>query len=92
MYPKVLAKMRESVRHNRIILTIHAVEEMDADDLLKEEVDACIMSGVIVNRQWDAEFHEYKYTVEGERLSGERLQVVAKLRSDKTIIITTYAL
>lgn len=39
MYPKVLAKMRESVRYNRTILTIHAVEEMDADDLLKEDVD-----------------------------------------------------
>ena len=49
------------------------------------------MSGAIVARQWDAEFHEYKYILEGERLSGERLQVVAKLRSDKTIIITTYA-
>jgi hypothetical protein len=92
MYPKVLAKMRESVRHNRIILTIHAVDEMDADDLLKQDVDACIMSGHIVARQWDVEFHEYKYVVEGEGLSSEKLQVIAKLRTDKTIIVTAYAL
>ena len=45
--------MRESVRHNRIILTIHAVEEMDADDLLKEDIEACILGGNIVARQWD---------------------------------------
>lgn len=92
MYPRVLAEMRESVKHNRIILTIHAVEEMDADDLLKEDVGACILSGNVVARQWDAEFHEYKYIVDGEALSGEKLQVIAKLRRDKTIIITAYAL
>jgi hypothetical protein len=54
MYPRILGRMRESVRQNRIILTIHAVEEMDADDLLKVDVEHCILNGDIIARQWDS--------------------------------------
>ena len=90
MYPRILERMRESARQNRIILTVHAIEEMDADDLLKEDLAHCILQGEIVTRQWDGDFHEYKYVLQGETLSGEAGEVVVKLRSEKIIIITAY--
>ncbi|MEK6405907.1 MAG: DUF4258 domain-containing protein [Acidobacteriota bacterium] len=92
MYPNILTRMRESVRQNRIILTIHAIEEMDAEDLLKEDLEHCILRGEIGTRQWDGDYKEYKYILEGETLSGEEMEVVAKLRNDKIIIITAYLL
>lgn len=90
MYPKILEKMRESVKQNRVILTVHAIEEMDADDLLKEDLEHCILQGEIVTRQWDGDFHAYKYVLQGETLSGEASEVVVKLRGEKIIIITAY--
>ena len=92
MYPRILGRMRESVRQNRIILTIHAIEEMDADDLLKVDLEHCILNGEIVARQWDSNFKHYKYILDGETLAGEEIEVVANLKSDKIIIITTYLL
>ena len=44
--------MRESVRQNKLIFSIHAVEEMDADDLLKADIVNCILFGEIATRQW----------------------------------------
>lgn len=51
MYPRILARMRECVRQNRVILTFHAVEELDADGLMKADIEFCILHGEIVFRQ-----------------------------------------
>ncbi len=92
MYPKVLERMRECVRQNQIITTIHALEEMNTDDLLKEDLEHCISHGQIVARQWDGDFLEYKYLVDGTALDGEEIEVVAKVRGDTAIVITAYLL
>lgn len=84
--------MRESVRQNKLILSIHAVEEMDADDLLKADIVNCILNGGIATRQWDDDFQEWKYLVDGETLGGFDLEVVAKLKRDNTVVITAYLL
>ncbi len=92
MFQKILLKMRESVRANKIRFTIHALEEMDSDDLYKADVVHCILTGEVVHRQWDDAFQEYKYLVDGEILAGEIIEVVAKLDADYTVVITAYVL
>lgn len=92
MYPKVLARMRESVRQNKLIFSTHGLEELDADDLLKVDIENCILRGEIVFRQWDVDFNEWKYLVDGETLDGRELEVVAKLGRGNTVIITAYLL
>lgn len=82
--------MRESVGANKIRFTIHALEEMDDDDLYKADVIHCILTGAIVHRQWDDTFQEYKYLI--EILAGEIIEVVAKLDADYTVVITAYVL
>jgi hypothetical protein len=90
MFPRILERMRECVRQNQVILTVHAIEEMDADELLKDDLAHCILQGEIVTRQWDGDFHEYKYVLQGKMLSDEASEVVVKLRGEKIIIITAY--
>ena len=92
MYQKILLRMRQSVRENKIRLTIHALEEMNEDDLYKADIVHCISVGEIVHRQWDDSFQEYKYLVDGEILSGDIIKVVAKLEEDFTVVITAYVL
>lgn len=51
------------------------------------------MTGEILERQWDGDFLEWKYVVEGQSASNETMAVVAKLSlKDKGIVITTYLL
>ena len=92
VYQKVLLKMRASVRANKIRFTIHALEEMNDDDLYKADIVHCISTGEIVHRQWDDSFQEDKYLVDGEILSGDMIEVVAKLEEDFTVVITAYVL
>lgn len=92
MHPKVLTRMRESVRQNKLVFRLHGIEEMDADDLLKVDVENCILRGKIVARQWDVDFQEWKYLIDGETLDSRELEVVAKLGRDNTVIITAYLL
>ncbi len=65
---------------------------MDADNLLKVDVENCILRGKIVARQWDTDFQEWKYLIDGKTLDGYALEVVAKLAHDNTVIITAYLL
>ncbi len=93
MYDSVLRKMRTAVRAGRIVLTEHAFDEMAADGLLQVDLERCILTGEILERQWDGDFLEWKYVIEGDGASNEAMAVVAKLRpKDKVIVITTYLL
>lgn len=65
---------------------------MDADGLLKVDVMNCILYGEIVTRQWDDDFQEWKYLVDGETIEGFEFEIVAKLKRDNTVVITAYLL
>jgi len=81
------------VKDSRYVLTIHAVDEMEADGLTVYDVEHCILSGKIVARQRDRERGEWKYIVEGRALDRARLAVVAKIGPmGRVVIITVYLL
>lgn len=93
MYASILRKMRSAARVGRIVVTEHAFDEVAFDDLLQVDLEHCILMGEIVERQWDEDFQEWKYVVEGESTDGENMAVVAKLGyKDNLVVITTYLL
>ncbi len=92
MFQKILLRMRASVRQNKLRFTVHALEEMDADDLFKADIEHCILNGEIVHRQWDEVFREYKYLIDGLILAGDTVEVVAKPDDDFTVVMTAYIL
>jgi hypothetical protein len=51
MFPGVLKKFRECVRSGKLVVTQHAFEEMNDDDLLQVDVEHCILAGQIMERQ-----------------------------------------
>lgn len=65
MFDRILRRVRELVRTNRYVMTLHGVEEMEADGLFAFDVESCIMTGRIVERQRDREANEWKYLVQG---------------------------
>ena len=92
MYERELKRMREKIRLRQYVMTIHADEEMDDDDLTIFDVENAILTGEIVERQKDGETREAKYLVRGETLkSTEFIIVAAKFGiTGKLIILTVY--
>ena len=91
MYERILRRMREKVRTLQYVLTSHAEEEMNDDDLTILDVERAILSGRILERQRDTETGGWKYVVGGPTLIQEPMELVARLSvSGKLVIVTVY--
>lgn len=91
MYEDILNRMRICVRLCGYVMTLHAEEEMDEDALTIFDIEHCILTGHIVERQRDRMTGVRKYLVQGGSMLGEPLVVVGKMSSaDKLVIITVY--
>ena len=71
--------MRNKIRKRQYIMTLHAEEEMDNDNLTIFDVEHCILTGRIIERQKDKLTGELKYRVQGHALSGAKVEVIGKL-------------
>ena len=93
MFGQVLWEIRSKVRSGDYVVTIHADEEMDDDQLAIGDVKGCILSGEVVERQRDRVTGESKYRVRGLSLDGLMMETIVKLgATGKVVIITVYAL
>ncbi|MFQ5594791.1 MAG: DUF4258 domain-containing protein [Anaerolineae bacterium] len=83
--------MQERVRTRQYVMTLHAEEEMDEDELSIFDVERGILTGEIIERQKDRETGEWKYLISGETLAGDEVVVVTKASpTGKLVIITVY--
>ncbi len=93
MFERVLETMRECVRDGRIAFAKHAYDEMNEDDLFVFDLEQCVLTGTIAERQWDDDFNDWKYVIHGQSSDEEEIAVVAKLDgSRKTIFVTIFRL
>ncbi|MBU4320381.1 MAG: DUF4258 domain-containing protein [Thermodesulfovibrionales bacterium] len=91
MFDRILKEMQDKIRRREYIMSIHAEEEMNDDCLTIFDVERCILTGKILERQKDKNTAEWKYRVNGKSLSGGEVEVVAKLSpTGKLVIITVY--
>jgi hypothetical protein len=81
--------MREKVRALDYVMTIHAEEEMEDDDISILDVEHVILTGKIIERQQDQETGEWKYLIAGNTLADDPIIVVAKLALTGTLVIIT---
>jgi hypothetical protein len=71
MFDRVLQQLRRGVQADNALLTTHAYDEMNQDDLFVFDIENCILTGSIMTRQWDEDFGEWKYVIHGDSQSGE---------------------
>lgn len=93
MFARTVKQLRELVRRGCYVMTTHADEEADADELSVFDVESAILTGDIVERQKDTRSREWKYVISGRAIDGRRIGVVAKIGSSGRVlyIITVYA-
>lgn len=93
MYAQLLNEMKDAARQGRVYLTEHARDEMADDNLTFQDVVHCILTGEIIEKQYDLKRKEYKYVIYGDCLDEAEIAVVAKLIYNQGVgVITVYRL
>ncbi len=91
MFERILTEIRDKIRLCQFIMTVHAEEEMNDDELSIFDLERCVLTGEITERQKDKETGEWKYVVEGQSLTNKKIVVVVKISpTGKLVFITTY--
>lgn len=92
MHERFLKRFREKIRTREYVMTVHAEEEMTEDGFTIYDVERGILTGRILERQRDSTNDESKYRIRGETITGDPIELLAKLSpTGKLVIITVYA-
>jgi hypothetical protein len=91
VFEGILERMRKLLRRSQYVLTVHGLEAMEDDELTILDVERCLLTGRIVERQRDRERREWKYLVQGQAVDGIPMVAVAKIsRTRRLVILTVY--
>ena len=89
MHDHILRQMRDKIRANEYIVSAHAYEEIQDDDLSILDGEHIILTGSIVERQQDLTSGEYKYVILGQTQAGHLAIVVAKISPTGQLVFIT---
>jgi Domain of unknown function (DUF4258) len=93
MYEQVLQQMRRAVEAGRIRFTGHALDELEEDGLLIADALHCILTGEIVEDQYDQRYRQIKYVFYGDTLKGDEMGLIARWdHPPGVVVITVYRL
>ena len=93
MFDNILHQMRNKIRRGDYVMTLHADEEIDVEELSVFDVERCILTGEIIERQKDRQTSETKYRILGSTISGDLMEVIAKFGpTGRLFIITAYSI
>lgn len=88
-----ISQLRHLIRTLNYVVSTHAAEELDDDNLSILDLESIILTGKITERQRDAQTRESKIVISGVTLAGDRAQTVVKVGfTGKLIVITAYVL
>ena len=91
MYDRVLKRFRQAVHERRYVMTTHAEEEMENDDLTILDMESIVLTGSITGSQRDPLRAERKYPIKGRTTGGDTATAVARLSpTGKLVIITVF--
>ena len=91
MFERILERMQKLMRDGQYVVTVHAVEAMEDDELTVFDVERCLLRGSIVERQRDRQRREWKYLVRGQAVDGTAMAVVGKIgRTGRLVVLTVY--
>ena len=93
MLKRILKRLRDKILKREYVMTHHAREEMNDDELTIYDVERSILTGEILERQQDRVTTEWKYRIKGLSVEGDEIEVITKLSpTNKLVIITVYKL
>jgi hypothetical protein len=90
--PKLtISRLGDLIRSLNYVVSIHAAEELDDDNLTILDLENIILTGKIIERQRDRQTDEVKCVVRGSTLDDLEAEAVVKIGpTGKLIVITVY--
>jgi hypothetical protein len=86
-----IIRIRELVRSLNYVVSTHAAEELEDENLTIVDLESIILTGQIVERQRDRETREVKSVIRGSTLDGLEAETIVKVRpTGGLFIITVY--
>lgn len=93
MFHNILQRMRNKIRSGDYVMTLHAEEEMCAEELSIFDVERCILTGKIIELQKDEQTGEAKYRILGLMVGENLMEVIVKFGpTGRLFIITVYTI
>ena len=91
MAQATISRFRQLIRSLNYVVSTHAAEELEDDNLSILDIENIVLTGQITERQRDAQTREVKCVVTGVTLDGSAAEVVAKVGfGGKLFVITVY--
>ena len=86
-----IAHLSHLIRTLSYIVSTHAADEIEDDNLSILDLENIILTGQIVERQRDRTTRETKYVIQGITLEGDAGEVVVKVgHNGRLVVITIY--
>ena len=84
--------LRHLIRTLNYVVSTHAADELEDDELSILDLENVVLTGQIVERQRDRGTHEAKVVIQGACLDGAAAEVVAKLGHTGKLVVITVSL
>ena len=84
-----LNRIRDLVRSLNYVVSIHAAEELEDDNLTILDLESILLTGQIVQRQRDRHTREVKTVVRGRTLDAVEAEAIVKLGHTGTLFVVT---
>jgi Domain of unknown function (DUF4258) len=86
-----ITRIRELIRSLQYVVTLHASEELEDDNLTILDLESIILTGQITERQRDRQTQEVKCVIAGTTLDDDTAEAVVKIGpTSKLVVITVY--
>ena len=91
MAQATISQFRHLIRTLNYVVSTHAAEELEDDNLNILDLENIVLTGKIIERQRDARTREVKCLVAGVTLDGAAAETVVKIGfTGKLVVITVY--
>ena len=88
-----ITHLRHLIRMLSYVVSTHAADELEDDNLSILDLENVVLTGQIVERQRDRNTRETKYVIQGRTRDGTAAEAVAKVgHTGRLFVITIYVI
>jgi hypothetical protein len=84
-----ISRIRDCIRSLNYVVSLHAAEELDDDDLTILDLETILLTGQITERQRDRKTREVKLVVRGHTIEGRAAEAIVKFNQIGTLFVIT---
>ncbi|MFH0343895.1 MAG: DUF4258 domain-containing protein [Chromatiales bacterium] len=84
-----ISQLRDLIRSLNYVVSIHAAEELDDDNLTILDLENIILTGEIIERQRDRQTREVKCVIRGFTLDDLEAETIVKVGPTGTLVVVT---